>query len=123
MPASAAAARANRSLPSRWWRASIAGSLTERWRESFTMPDLLVAGTLHTLHPARPVAQAVLIRDGRFAKVGTREECERASESDLRYIELGESCAVPGRIQAHGHPLLPAPNRAGGRLGGASAAH
>src|SRR6266850_333279 len=60
MPASAAAARANRSLPSKWWRVSIARSLTERWRESFTMPDLLLAGTLHTLDPARPVAQAVL---------------------------------------------------------------
>ncbi|HXL39839.1 MAG TPA: amidohydrolase [Myxococcales bacterium] len=83
------------------------------------MPDLLVAGTLHTLDPARPLAQAVLIRDGRFAKVGTREECERASESDLRYIELGEGCAVPGLIDAHGHPLLYARNLAEVRLGGA----
>jgi len=83
------------------------------------MPDLLVAGTLHTLDPARPLARAVLIRDGRFAKVGTREECERASESDLRYIELGEGCAVPGLIDAHGHPLLYARNLAEVRLGGA----
>jgi predicted amidohydrolase YtcJ len=83
------------------------------------MPDLLVAGTLHTLDPARPVAQAVLIREGRFARVGTREECERASGSDLRYIELGEGCAVPGLIDAHGHPLLHAQNLREVRLGGA----
>jgi predicted amidohydrolase YtcJ len=83
------------------------------------MPDLLVAGTLHTLDAKRPVAGAVLIRDGRFARVGTREECERASQSDLRYIELGEGCAVPGLIDAHGHPLLHARNLTEVRLGGA----
>jgi predicted amidohydrolase YtcJ len=42
------------------------------------MPDLLVVGTLYTLDPERPVAQALLIRDGRFARVGTRSECEQA---------------------------------------------
>ena len=41
------------------------------------MPDLLVKGTLHTLDPGRPVAEAALMRDGRFARVGSREECER----------------------------------------------
>ena len=39
------------------------------------MPDLLVVGTLHTLDPSRPRAGAALMRDGRFVKVGTREEC------------------------------------------------
>jgi predicted amidohydrolase YtcJ len=83
------------------------------------MPDLLVAGTLHTLDRARPLAEAVLIRDGRFAKVGTRDECERASTSDLRYIELGQGCAVPGLIDAHGHPLLHARTLTEVGLGGA----
>ncbi len=84
------------------------------------MADLLVAGTLHTLDPGRPVARAALIRDGRFAKVGTREECERASGADLRFIELGDGCAVPGLIDAHGHPLLHACNLTEVRLGGAA---
>lgn len=70
------------------------------------MGDLLVVGTLHTLDPSRPKAGAALVRDGRFVKVGTREECESAAESDLKFIELGEGCAVPGIIDAHGHPLL-----------------
>lgn len=85
------------------------------------MPDLLVAGTLHTLDRDRPLAQALLIRDGRFARVGTREECERASGKDLRYIELGEGCAVPGLIDAHGHPLLHARNLTEVRLAGGRA--
>src|SRR5919204_2096884 len=83
------------------------------------MPDLLVVGMLHTLDPARPAASAALIRNGRFERVGTREECERAAGSDLRFIELGEGCAVPGRIDAHGHPLLHAGTLTEVRLAGA----
>jgi predicted amidohydrolase YtcJ len=83
------------------------------------MPDLLVAGTLHTMDPARPTAAAALIRDGRFSRVGTREECERDAQGDLRFIELGEGCAVPGLIDAHGHPLLHARTLLEVRLGGA----
>ena len=45
------------------------------------MPDLLLHGLLHTLDDARPLARAALIRDGRFARVGTREECEPLSHA------------------------------------------
>src|SRR2546423_4458639 len=84
------------------------------------MPDLLVVGSLHTLDPARPVAAAALIRNGRFERVGTREDCERAARGDLRFIELGEGCAVPGLIDAHGHPLLHARTLTEVRLAGAT---
>lgn len=70
------------------------------------MTDLLVEGTLHTQDPSRPRAEAALIRDGRFARVGSREQCEREARSDARCIELGAGCAVPGLIDAHGHPRL-----------------
>jgi predicted amidohydrolase YtcJ len=83
------------------------------------MPDLLVVGTLHTLDPARPRAEAALVRDGRFARVGTREECEREARADLKFIELGEGSAVPGLIDAHGHPLLHGRMLAEVRLSGA----
>ena len=84
------------------------------------MPDLLVAGNLHTLDPEKPGATAVLIRDGRFARVGTREQCEREARSDLQFIELGEGCAVPGLIDAHGHPFLHARTQTEVRLAGAA---
>ncbi|MGZ6125170.1 MAG: amidohydrolase, partial [Myxococcales bacterium] len=84
------------------------------------MADLLLKGTLYTLDPRRPTAAAALIRDGRFARVGSREECEREAREDLRYIELGEGCAVPGLIDAHGHPLLHARSLAEVRLDGAA---
>jgi predicted amidohydrolase YtcJ len=68
------------------------------------MPEeLLVVGTLHTQDPSRPRAQAALIRGGKFACVGTREECEQRASSSVRFIELGAGCATPGFIDAHGH--------------------
>ena len=65
--------------------------------------ELLVVGTLHTQDPLRPRVEAALIRGGRFAAVGTREECERRASSSVRFIELGRGSATPGLIDAHGH--------------------
>ena len=65
--------------------------------------ELLVVGALHTQDPTRPRAQAALIRGGRFACVGTRDECEQRASSSVRFIELGAGCATPGLIDAHGH--------------------
>ena len=67
--------------------------------------DLLVLGPLHTLDPARPHAQAALIRAGRFARVGTHDECAQLAGPEVRVVEV-EGCAVPGLIDAHGHPFL-----------------
>src|SRR5256885_5758693 len=70
------------------------------------MGDLLVAGTLHTLAPSRPRAEAALVRDGSFAAVGSREECERLAGSHVRLVDLESGCAVPGLADAHGHVAL-----------------
>ncbi|WP_242355716.1 amidohydrolase [Anaeromyxobacter sp. SG64] len=66
-------------------------------------PELLVIGLLHTLDPARPVAQAALVRDGRFACVGTVEACAARAAPGARRIEVGS--AVPGLVDAHGHVM------------------
>lgn len=70
------------------------------------MPDLLVKGTLHTMDRRRPRAEAALVRDGKFLRIGTREECEAMAGPDTRFIDLGDGCAVPGLVDAHGHPAL-----------------
>src|SRR5947209_8215995 len=84
------------------------------------MADLLVVGRLHTMDASRPRAQAALVLEGKFARVGTREECEREAGSDVKFVELGEGCAVPGLADAHGHPLLHGRNLAEVRLSGAA---
>lgn len=86
------------------------------------MPDLLVTGTLHTLDPALPRAEAALVREGKFVRVGARARCESAARADLKVIELGEGCAVPGIIDAHGHPLLHGRMLEEVRLAGAASA-
>src|SRR5260370_2352254 len=84
------------------------------------MPDLLIVGTLHTQDPSRHgPAEAALVRDGHFARVGTRDECEAEAQPDVKFIELGAGCAVPGLIDAHGHPRLHGQMLRQIRLGGA----
>lgn len=84
------------------------------------MRDLLILGTVYTLDPARPRADALLVRDGRIAKLGGRPDCEREAGAGARVIELGEGCAVPGLIDAHGHPILHGRSLEEVRLGGAA---
>jgi predicted amidohydrolase YtcJ len=64
-------------------------------------PELIVLGLIHTLDPARPVAHAVLVRDGRFACVGTEEAC--ASRAGPGALRIAVGSAVPGLVDAHGH--------------------
>jgi predicted amidohydrolase YtcJ len=68
-----------------------------------TAPELLVVGLLHTLDPARPVVQAALVRDGRFACVGTIDACASRAAPGVRRVEVGS--AVPGLVDAHGHVM------------------
>jgi predicted amidohydrolase YtcJ len=67
---------------------------------------LLVLGNLHTLDPLRPRAQAALAHGGKFAVVGTREECERKAGKGVQVLDAGAGCAVPGLADAHGHVAL-----------------
>ena len=65
--------------------------------------DLLVVGRLHTFDPARPQAEAALLRGGKFVCVGAKAECEAKAGPTARRLELGEGSAVPGLGDAHGH--------------------
>jgi predicted amidohydrolase YtcJ len=65
------------------------------------MKDLLVVGRVHTLDPARPLAEAVLVRGGKIACVGAEKECARRAGEGAVRVEAGS--AVPGLVDAHGH--------------------
>lgn len=68
----------------------------------------LVGGRIFTADPQRPQAEAVAIRDGRIAAVGTSAEI-RAMAGRTAVHDLGGRRVVPGLIEAHGHagPRLP----------------
>ena len=64
-------------------------------------PEILVLGLIHTFDPSHPVAEAALVREGRFACVGTVEECTARAGPGARRLQVGS--AVPGMVDAHGH--------------------
>lgn len=70
------------------------------------MADLiLINGTIHTLDPARPRAEAVAVRDGRILKVGTAAEVRGLAGKETRTIDLAGGFVLPGFIDSHTHFL------------------
>ncbi|MEZ0349455.1 amidohydrolase [Mycobacterium sp. pR1184] len=70
--------------------------------------DLVVTGTILTVDDAKPTAAAVAIADGRIVAVGDRSEVEALIGPATETIDIGDGCAMPGFIEAHGHPLMEA---------------
>ncbi|HET7812915.1 MAG TPA: amidohydrolase [Candidatus Baltobacteraceae bacterium] len=66
--------------------------------------DLLVYGaTLHTVDPQTPNADAFVVRNGRFAFVGTYAEAKRFAGARAKRLNLHGSTVLPGLIDAHIH--------------------
>jgi predicted amidohydrolase YtcJ len=69
------------------------------------MSDLLLVGAhVVTMDPQRPDADAVLVRDGLVAAVGTEREVVTAATADAERLDLGGATVVPGLIESHVHP-------------------
>lgn len=65
--------------------------------------QLLITGTLYTAEPDYPVAEAVVIDQGRFVFVGSLDEATAMIDEEHSRIDLGSNVAYPGFIEAHGH--------------------
>lgn len=84
-------------------------------------PDLiLLAGTVHTLDPARhgPV-RAVAVKDGRIAAVGTPGDAAGWRGPRTEVVDLGAAVLVPGLVDSHIHPVFGLELTAGADLSGA----
>lgn len=62
------------------------------------------ARSIRTVDPARPLAEAVAVRDGRILAVGTVEECQAWGPATIDDTFV-DSVLVPGFIEAHSHVL------------------
>lgn len=60
-------------------------------------------GSILTMDPGQPSAEAVAIRGERIVFVGDDEEAEALIGPDTRIEELGSQALLPGLIDAHGH--------------------
>ncbi|MBI2215743.1 MAG: amidohydrolase [Candidatus Rokubacteria bacterium] len=67
------------------------------------MTTLLVNARVLTMDDRRPRAEALAIRDGRIAAVGSREEVERYRDRESDVIDLGGKSVLPGFIDPHNH--------------------
>lgn len=66
---------------------------------------ILYGGTIYTMDPARPVAEAVVIHDGRIEFVGDASDARRLARGDATTIDLRGRTALPGFIESHTHPF------------------
>jgi predicted amidohydrolase YtcJ len=64
---------------------------------------VLIHGTILTVDAADSTAQALAIRDGKIAAIGTSDEILRLAGPATRRIDLNGRTATPGLIDSHAH--------------------
>lgn len=67
------------------------------------MADLLVTGRLFTADDERPWAEAMAVRDGVIAAVGTLAEAQAAVGTDATRIDSAGGVVLPGFVDGHAH--------------------
>lgn len=63
----------------------------------------LIRGPVITMAGGSPIADAVAIRDGRIAAVGTTADVQALVGKRTEVIDLGGRCVMPGLIDCHTH--------------------
>ena len=67
------------------------------------MKDTLIFGNIITMDPERPRAEALGVRGGKVAFVGSREEAGAFGAAEV--IDLGSRTVMPGFIDTHVHVI------------------
>ncbi|MEE4163952.1 MAG: amidohydrolase [Woeseiaceae bacterium] len=60
-------------------------------------------GTIITIDDARPLAEAVVVKDGRILAVGALDEVSRFVGESTQSIDLDGKTMLPGFVDSHGH--------------------
>jgi predicted amidohydrolase YtcJ len=66
--------------------------------------ETLFLGTVITVDPTQPRADALLVRDGRIVAVGAEGQVQPQASPDAEIVKLGDRAVLPGFVEAHGHP-------------------
>lgn len=66
---------------------------------------IITAGTVITMDPNLPRAEAVAVSAGRITAVGSMSQC-RAALPDAEVVDSGAATLVPGLVEPHSHPLM-----------------
>ncbi len=66
--------------------------------------DLIILNAnIQTMDPARPAAEAILIRSGRIVSLGAASDMQRLALSGARILDAGGRLVLPGFQDAHVH--------------------
>ncbi|MFC1404636.1 MULTISPECIES: amidohydrolase [Streptacidiphilus] len=69
--------------------------------------DLIIhSAHVHTVDPALPRAEAVAVRDGRIAAVGTDEQIRAWRGAGTEVVDAGGRLLLPGFVDSHNHVRL-----------------
>ncbi|WP_396931485.1 amidohydrolase [Mycolicibacterium sp.] len=68
-------------------------------------PKILTAGTIITMNPDQPRAEAVAVADGRIVAVGSVAHCQ-AGCPDAEVVDTGVAALIPGFVEPHSHPVM-----------------
>jgi predicted amidohydrolase YtcJ len=63
-------------------------------------------GKIYTVNKKQLWAEAVLIENGKFKKVGTNKEIESHTNKNTKVIDLKGKMVLPGMIDSHNHGIL-----------------
>jgi len=66
---------------------------------------VLINGKIYTVDEDQPIVQAVYIKKGKIAALGTTDKIMRKATPGTRVVELQGRTVVPGFIDSHGHLL------------------
>lgn len=83
--------------------AALAASCARGLPDAMSDTTVYVAAKVRTLDSKRPLAQALVVRDGKVAFVGERGEAIAAAGAGARVEELPGAVIVPGLVDAHAH--------------------
>jgi len=69
------------------------------------MDLILLNGKIITVGPDDAIAEAVAVRGGKIAAVGTTQDIRALAGASTRIIDLGGKCVTPGLVDSHIHIL------------------
>ncbi|MFN8033190.1 MAG: amidohydrolase [Mycobacterium sp.] len=67
--------------------------------------QVVTAGTVITMDPRLPRAEAVAVTDGRIAAVGSLADCQAAAPG-AEVVDTVAAALLPGFIEPHSHPVM-----------------
>ena len=86
------------------WPGSWPGRAAAAALDPTSEPDLVVFnGTIYTVDPLKPRAQAFAVKAGRFVAVGDTEEIKSLIGKRTETFDARQMTIVPGFIDAHNH--------------------